>query len=62
MIEINVKINNILSFKHISWIWIFDKENKLNSLNLSENNINSIVNKALAEVDNDDDDDDEAEI
>ena len=40
----------------------FDKGDKPNSLDLSENNINSIVNEALAEVDDDDDDDDEAEI
>src|SRR3982074_1403967 len=41
----------------------FGKGDKPNSLNLSEDNINSIVNEALAEVDDDDDDDDnEAEI
>ena len=40
----------------------FDNRNKLNSLDLSKDNINSIINEALAEVDNDDDDDDEAEI
>ena len=40
----------------------FGKGNKPNSLDLSEDNINSIVNEALAEVDDDDDDDDEAEI
>ena len=40
----------------------FSKEDKPNSLNLSEDNINSIINKALAEVDDNDDDDDEAEI
>ena len=41
----------------------FGKEDKLNSLNLSENNINSIVNKALVEVDDDNNNnDDKAEI
>ena len=40
----------------------FDKGDKPNSLDLSEDNINSIVNEALVEVDDDDDDDDEAEI
>ena len=40
----------------------FGKENKLNSFDLSEDNINSIVNEALAEVDDDDNDDDEAKI
>ena len=41
----------------------FGKENKLNSLNLSEDNINSIVNEVLVEVyNNDDDNDDEAKI
>ena len=40
----------------------FSKGNKPNLLDLSEDNINSIVNEALAEVDDDDDDDDEAEI
>ena len=40
----------------------FGKGDKPNSLDLSEDNINSIVNEALAEVDDDDDDDDEAEI
>ena len=37
----------------------FGKGNKLNSLNLSEDNINSIINKTLVKVDNDDDDDDD---
>ena len=40
----------------------FGKGNKPNSLDLSENNINSIVNEALAEVDDDDNDNDKAEI
>ena len=40
----------------------FGKGDKPNLLDLSEDNINSIVNEALAEVDDDDDDDDEAEI
>ena len=40
----------------------FGKGDKLNSLNLSEDNINSIVNEILAEVNDDDDDDNEAEI
>ena len=40
----------------------FGKGDKPNSLDLSEDNINSIVNEALAEVDDDDDDDDDAEI
>jgi len=40
----------------------FGKGDKPNSLDLSENNINSIVNEVLAEVDDDDDDDDKAEI
>jgi hypothetical protein len=40
----------------------FGKGDKPNSLDLSEDNINSIVNEALVEVDDDDDDDDEAEI
>ena len=36
--------------------------NKLNSLDLSKDYINSIVNEALVKVDDNDDDDDEAEI
>ena len=40
----------------------FSKEDKLNSLNLSEDNINSIVNETLAEVDNDDDNNDKVKI
>ena len=40
----------------------FGKGNKSNSLNLSEDNINSIINKALVEVDDDDDNDNETEI
>ena len=40
----------------------FGKGNKPNSLDLSEDNINSIVNEALAEVDDDDNNDDETEI
>jgi hypothetical protein len=37
----------------------FGKADKPNSPKLSENDVNSIVNEALAEVDDDDDDDDE---
>lgn len=37
----------------------FGKGDKPNSLKLSEDNVNSIVNEALAEVDDDDDDDDD---
>ena len=40
----------------------FGKGNKPNSLDLSEDNINLIINEALAEVDDDDNSDDEAEI
>ena len=40
----------------------FGKRDKPNSFNLSEDNINSIINKALVKVDDDDDDDNKAEI
>lgn len=40
----------------------FGKGDKPNSPKLSEDNVNSIINEALAEVDDDDDDDDEVEI
>ena len=43
-------------------VGFFGKGDKPNSLDLSEDNINSIVNKTLAEVDDDDNDDNEAEI
>ena len=59
-------ILKLITYYHsnaLTELGFFSKENKPNSLNLSENNINSIVNEALAEIDdNDDYNDDETEI
>ena len=59
-------IQNVYMLKLIIYYYLntlaelrfFNKENKSNLLNLSKDNINSIINKALAEVNDDNDDDD----
>ena len=58
-------ILKLITYYHLNALaelGFFDKGDKPNSLDLSKDNINSIVNETLAEVNDDDDNNDEAEI